>query len=134
MGYKKRYKRRRSGDGWGSAISDVAGIASKFGPKGALITGVAGFIFFYLIIPWILVEWAEHNKAKMTGQHAAIFGKLLDDIFVRRFIHPSEWVGIAILLICTSVACWKVVTRTDLDRSSQRDVTSLGKLLARFLD
>ena len=133
MGYNRRY-RRRSKNGFGSAVSDTVEIATKFGPRGTLIAGCVGFAFFYYVLPWALVVWADHNKAKMVGQNAAIFGTLLDEIFLRRFIHPSEWAGIAILLVCIAISCWKAVTCTDLDRSSQRGLTGIGKLLARFFD
>jgi hypothetical protein len=134
MGYNRRYSRRRSKNSFGSVVSDTVAIATKFGPRGTLIAGCVGFAFFYYVLPWAIVSWAGHNKAKMVGQNAAIFGKLLDDIFLRRFIHPSEWAGIAILLICIAVACCKAITRTDLDQSGQRSLTGLGKLLARLFD
>lgn len=70
----------------------------------------------------------------MNGQHAALFGKLLDDIFIRRFIHPAEWAGIAILVACVLLACWKAFTRKDLNRKDERQLSVGAKLLARFLD
>lgn len=134
MGYNRRYSKRRSSSGLGFAVSDVAAIADRFGPKGTLITGGLGFVFFYYLMPWLLMAWANHNKAGMTGAHAGTFSQILDDIFIRRFVHPSEWAGIAILLICVALACWKAATRSDFDRSTRNDLTGLGKLLARFLD
>jgi hypothetical protein len=134
MGYNKRYKKRRSSSGYGSTISDMASIANFFGPKGALIVGIAGFSFFYFIVPWALVAWADHNKAKMIGQHADIFARLLDEVFVKRFIHPSEWMGIAVLIIGMAIACWKALTPAKIDRSDERQLAGLGKLLSRLLD
>lgn len=135
MGYNKRYsKRHRSGSGFGSVVSDTAAIANAFGPEGAIITGIIGFGFFYFVMPWLLMGWENDNKAKMTGPLAGIFGKMLDEIFFRRFIHPCEWAGVAILLACTAVACWKVCTYAKLDRYDQRHLSFIAKLLARVLD
>lgn len=130
----RRYKKKGGGSGFGSAVSDSASIANKRGPKGALITGILGFILFYFILPLLMLNWVEHNKAKMGGQHAAMFGKMLDEIFWRRFIHPSEWAGIAILIICVAFAVWKAISNINIDRHDERSVTLLGKIAARFLD
>ncbi len=135
MAYKRRYRRKgRSGSGLGGAVNDAGTLASMFGPQGALITGVIGFAFFYWLVPALLVAWANHNKAKMTGATAEAMGQVIDVVFLKRFINPSEWAGIAILILCVVIACWKAFTRTDLDHDSRRDVGLLARLLARFLD
>lgn len=131
---RKRYSGRRAGNGKGSVVFDSAAIANSLGPRGALITGVFGYITFYFLFPAALDAWADYNKAKMAGPLAPIFGKLLDDIFLRRFIHPCEWAGIAILLVCLTIATWKAISRTDLNREDEQHLTTLGKVLARFLD
>lgn len=116
-------------------VGDFACIANRLSPKGALVAGVIGFFSLYFVIPWMLVAWAEHNKAKMSaGAVGQAMGKLLDEIFIRRFIHPAEWAGIAVLLVCLGIAVWKAYTRTDLDYGSRRDASALAKLLARLLD
>lgn len=132
--YRKRRYRRRSGGGFGSMIGDTAIIASRFGPKGALTTGVVGFVFFYFVVPWALAAWADHNKAKMVGQNAAVFSKVLDEIFLRRFIHPSEWAGIAILIAGIAIASWKAFTHFDVSERGANDVGWFAKIIARFLD
>ncbi len=115
--------------------SDTGAIANKFGPKGALITGCVGFIALYFVIPALLHMWAENTKAKLSaGPVGNAMRQVLDEVFIRRFIHPSEWAGIAVLLLCAVIACWKALTRTDLDYQGQRDMNSLAKLIARFLD
>lgn len=137
MSYGKRRNHRRHGrssQGFGSMVGDTAAIASKFGPRGALTTGLIGFTALYFIIPWLLVLWADHNKASMKGQMASVMGQLLDEIFIRRFIRPSEWAGIAVLLVCVGIATWKAFTRTDLDYGERREMSTLAKLIARFLD
>lgn len=116
-------------------VGDFASIADNLSPKGALITGALGFIALYFVIPWMLIAWAEHNKAKLSsGTVGQAMGKMLDEIFIRRFIHPAEWAGIAVLLVCIGIAAWKAYTRTDLERGNRRAASTLAKLLARFLD
>ena len=133
---KRRYynkRRGRSSNGFGGMVNDTAAIANKLGPKGALITGILGFLSFYFAFPWILVAWSDHNRAKMTGQLAPMMGQLLDDVFLRRFIHPLEWAGIAVLIVCIGISCWKTVTRTDLNYKMERDAAWLAKIIARFV-
>lgn len=135
MSYNRRYSNhRRSNSNLGSVVSDAATIANAFGPKGAVITGLIGFGFFYFTMPWLLMEWENDSKARMVGPLAALSGKMLDEIFFRRFIHPCEWAGIAILITCVTIACWKACTDTELDRYSQQQLSSIAKLFARFLD
>lgn len=129
---RRRYERRNLG--WGTSVSDSAYVASRFGPKGAIGAGVGGFILFYYGIPWALTAWANHNKAKLVGQHSAILSKLLDDIFLRRFIHPSEWAGIAILLVCSALAVWKLFCGGQISGTERDSLTGRAKLLARLLD
>jgi len=133
MGRRKKHS-RRSSNSIGSVVSDSAAIANGLGAKGALIVGIVGFLTFYFFLPFVLAAWADYNKAKMVGPLAPVFEKLLDGVLFRRFIHPCEWAGIAILLVCAAVATWKVVTQTNLERDGEHNVTVLGKLLARFLD
>lgn len=132
----RRYsrKRGRSAGSLGGMVGESATIANKLGPRGALTTGLIGFTALYFIIPWLLVLWADHNKASMKGQMASVMGQLLDEIFIRRFIRPSEWAGIAVLLVCVGIATWKAFTRTDLDYRERRNVSALARLIARFLD
>lgn len=138
MGYPQRRKYRkqgRSSSGFGGMIRDLAFIANKLSPTGALITGIFGFLTLYFVIPWMLAAWAEHNKATMSsGAVGQAMGKLLDGIFIRRFIHPAEWAGIAVLLVCLGIAVWKAYTQTNLDYESRRNASALAKLFARFLD
>lgn len=134
---KRRYYRKggRSSNGFGSMVGDAAAIANKFGPKGALIAGGIGFVGFYFIVPWLLTLWVEHNKAKMSaGVVGNAMRQVLDEVFIRRFIHPAEWAGIAVLLVCIGIACWKALTRTDLNHRDRRDISTLAKLIARLLD
>ena len=132
----RRYRKRsRSSSGFGGMVGDAADIANKFGPRGTLITGAVGFVSLYWVMPWLLTLWAEHNKAKLSaGAVGNAMRQVLDEVFIRRFIHPSQWAGIAVLLVCIGLACWKAYARTDLDYGDRRDMGTLAKLLARFLD
>jgi 4-amino-4-deoxy-L-arabinose transferase-like glycosyltransferase len=118
----------------GGTVSDLADIANKFGPGGALITGVVGFILFYFAVPWLIEAWATHNKARVIGQLAPLWAKMVDEMFLRRFIHPAEWAGIAILLVCATVAIWKAITEQDMEHHTRRDAAWLSKLIARLFD
>ncbi|PQA78076.1 hypothetical protein [Rhodoferax sp. TS-BS-61-7] len=134
MAYNKRRYRKRNSVTLSSTIGDLGAIANWFGPKGALITGVAGFILLYFVIPGLIQDWIDYNKAKMTGQLAAPMGKLLDDAVLRRFIRPSEWAGIATLILCSVISIWKAVTNSGLDSTEQKEASFWSRLLARFLD
>jgi hypothetical protein len=113
----------------------MVSIAANFGTRGALITGGVGFVLFYFIVPDLLCLWASQAKAQMSsGIIGNSMTQFFDSIFIRRFIHPSKWAAIPILIGCILVACWKALTRTDLNYESQRDMTWFAKLLARFLD
>lgn len=115
MAYKRNYRRRRSGNNLGSAVVDMGAIANKFGPKGALITGVIGFVVLYFLIPAALEAWLEYNKAKMTGPTTSV---------ITRFIRVSEGAGIVVLLLCTAIADWKNTegkTQRELKRASKSE-------------
>ena len=128
------YRRRRSRNGFGSTVADSAAIANRLSPRGAFITGALGFSLFYFVLPWLLTTWANHNKAKMTGELASMWAKMIDEIFLRRFIHPSELAGIAILIVSTFIGVWKLATWQSLSRQSERDASFLSRLFSRWLD
>lgn len=133
MGYNNRYKRRKSVT-LSSTVGDIGAIANWFGPKGAFITGAAGFTIFYFCIPTLLHVWADQNKASMSGPLAPIMANLLDSIFMRRFIGPSEWAGIAMLCLGSVISLWKLIANSEMSSVQQREVTFWSKLVARFFD
>ena len=133
MGSRYHY-RRRSRNSFGSAIADSASTASRLSARGAFVLGGFGFLLFYLLLPWLLHAWAEYNKAKMTGSLAPMWGKMIDEVFLRRFVHPSELAGIAILVVCSFIGVWKLVTSRDLARRDVRDASFLSRLVSRWLD
>ncbi len=134
MAYTRNYRRRRSANNLGSAVGDMGAIANKFGPKGALIVGVIGFVVLYFLIPAALEAWLEYNKAKMTGSAASVARQVLDMIFNARFIRVSEWAGIAALLLCSAIAASKALTQESVSYQGQKDAGFFAKIFARFLD
>lgn len=133
MGSRYRY-RRRSRNSFGSAIADSASTASRISARGAFVLGGFGFVLFYLSLPWFLRAWAEYNEAKMTGSLAPTWAKIFDEVLLRRFIHPSELAGIAILVVCSFIGVWKLFTSRDLARRDVRDASFLSRLVSRWLD
>lgn len=96
--------------------------------------GWLGFALFYLVLPWLLHAWAEHNKAKLNGSLGPMWAKMIDEVFLRRFIHPSELAGIAILVVCSFIGVWKLFASRDLARRDVRDASFLSRLVSRWLD
>lgn len=119
---RRRYSRRGRG-GLSSAVDDTAHIATTFGPVGALWTGVIGFGVFYTVLPLCMIAWTEERKASLKGPAAAAFANLLDQVLWHRFVSPCQWAGIAILLVCSAIAVWKLL---DLDDLNDEDVTFLS--------
>lgn len=133
-GRRRHYRRRRSSNDFAGMVGDSAEIASRLSPEGAVLTGVGGFVLLCFLVPWLLTLWADHNKANMKGQYASLMGKLLDDIFIQRFIHPSELAGIAVLLVCLCIAAWKLFSMTEPDYHDRRSMGTLARILARWFD
>jgi len=104
----RRSYRRQRGDSLADVVVDCAHIAARSGPLGAFITGTVGFAIFYALLPAALLAWTDANKVKLDGPLAAAFASLLDQITWYRFIEPCQWCGIAILLVCWTIALWKV--------------------------
>jgi hypothetical protein len=94
-----------------------------------------GFVLLYFVAPWGMEAWLEHSKANLS--HSAVgdaLRQVLDNIFQRRFIHPFELAGIAVLLVSFGVAAWKAYTEEDLTRAQVQGGSFLAKLFARLLD
>lgn len=134
MDYNERRYRKRNSVTLGSTVGDFGAIANWFGPKGAFITGVVGFILFYFLIPGLLHSWVAETKATMTGQTAPAMRQFLDVVFLRRFIHPCEWAGIAILLLGCVISIWKLATNSGVSSTQQKEASFWSMFLARFLD
>lgn len=128
-----RRRHRRRDDSLGSVVDDSVRVAAGFGPVGALTIGAIGFAVFYAILPIALMTWIDANKAKLVGPAAAALANLLDQVMWHRFISPSQWVGVAILLACSAIAAWKVFISDALTDTELSAASLSAKLLARLL-
>lgn len=77
-------------------------------------------------------EYAE-SKANLKGPAAAAFANLLDQVMWHRFISPCQWAGIAILLVCSAIAIWKCLDRTDLDDEKANLLSAVSKVVSRLI-
>ena len=127
-----RYGRHRRGC-LSEAVDDSARIAAKFGPLGALWTGVIGFAVFYGGLPACISAWSEESKANLKGPAAAAFANLLDQVMWHRFISPCQWAGIAILLVCSAIAFWKYSDQAELDDEEVTFLGAVSKVVARLI-
>lgn len=125
--------RQRFGNSLGSIVNDLAHIASRFGPMGALTTGAIGFAIFYAAIPLGLVAWVDANKLQSVGPATAVFASLLDQVIWQRVIGPCQWAGIATLLVCWSIAAWKVYSTDPLTNEELAGASWVAKMLAKLL-
>lgn len=130
-------RRRRSGrhgrDLLGSVVDDLAHIAARLGPIGALTTGALGFAVFYALLPLALIAWTHANAAKLSGPAATTFATLLDQVMWQRLIGPCQWTGTGILLACCAIAMWKLLFRAHLSNDEINRTSWAAKILARLL-
>ncbi|QRY31888.1 hypothetical protein JVX96_00740 [Variovorax sp. PDNC026] len=129
---RRRYS-RRSRSGLSAAVEDTAHIAAKFGPLGALWTGVIGFAVFYAGIPACILAWSEESKANLKGPTATAFANLLDQVMWHRLISPCQSAGLAILLACSAIAIWKYLDWTSLDGENVNFLSAISKVVSRFI-
>ncbi|MDP1705840.1 MAG: hypothetical protein Q8K01_07950 [Sulfurimicrobium sp.] len=130
----KYRSRRYRKSGIGAMVTDSAAIAAKMTPQKAILWGFFSFGFLYYFIPWVLTAWLEYNKTKMNGLTGAGMGQMLDHVFIRRFIHPLEWAGIACLVACLAIAAWKMLTDGGVSSAGTNNTSWVARLVARFLD
>lgn len=119
----RRCYRRHGRGGLSAALDDTAHIASSFDPVGALSTGAIGFAFFHTVLPLCMMAWTAEHKASPKGPAAAALAIMLDQIMWHRFILACQWAGIAILVVCSAIAVWKLLDRAE---PHDEDVTFLG--------
>lgn len=124
--------RRRGRSSLGSLVDDSAHIASRFGPGGAMVTGAVGFTLLYAVFPVALLRWAAANNAKMTGSMTSELSGLVEQMLWIRVIEPMQWAGVAVLLVCTAIAIWKLLCEFDIAKEDISVMSTLAKLLARF--
>jgi len=127
----RRYRHRR--DSLSSAVDDSAYIAARFGPAGALWTGVIGFAVFYTALPICIMAWTTDRKATLKGPAAAAFASMLDHVMWHNFISPSQRVGVAILLVCSTISIWKYLGQAELNGDKVTLLSALSKALSRLI-
>lgn len=131
-GGRRRYRHRSCGS-LGSVVNDSAHIAVRFGPVGAMATGIVGFTLFHAVLPMLFTAWAEGNKAKLASPAATTLAKLIDSVMLHRFINPSEWAGIAILIVCSGIALWKLLRDDETSFHEIEAASWLAKSAAKHL-
>lgn len=129
---RRRY-RRRGRNSLGSLVDDSAYIASRFGPVGAMVTGAVGFTLLYAVIPIVLLKWTAVHNAEMVGSMATELSNLVNQMVWIRVIEPMQWAGVAVLLVCTAISIWKLVLEFDLGGEDISLMSTLAKLIARFI-
>lgn len=128
----RRYRRHRR-TSLGSLVDDSVHIAGKFGPVGAVVTGIIGFTGFYAALPLTIMSWVEGRKALLTGPAAAAMAGVLDQVMLHRLIAPFQWAGIAILVGCSGIAAWKLLSDDGFTDDQLAGVSWVARLAAKFL-
>lgn len=134
MSYRRRRYRHRSSGSFGSVVNDSAHIAVRFGPVGAMVTGIVGFTLFHAVLPALFTAWAEANKAKLASPVSTALAKFIDNVMLHRFINPSEWAGIAILIVCSGIALWKLLRDDEPSFHEIEAASWLAKSAAKQLE
>lgn len=124
--------RRRGRNSPGSLVDDSAYIASRFGPGGAMVTGAVGFTLLYTVLPAALLRWTAAQNAKLSGSMAIELSSLVDQMVWIRVIDPMQWAGVAVLLVCTAIAIWKLLCEFEPTGEDISLMSTLAKLIARF--
>lgn len=129
----RRSYRPHGRGGLSTAVDDTAHIAASFGPVGALCTGAIGFAVFYTVLPLCMMAWTAERKASIKGPAAAAFASLLDQVMWHRLISPCQCAGIAILLVCSAIAVWKLLDRAELNDECVTFLSFISKGISRVI-
>lgn len=129
----RHHYRRGRRDSLYSVVDDTARIAARFGPVGALWTGVIGFTVFYAALPACMMAWTTDRKATLKAPAAAAFANLLDQVMWHRFISPCQWAGVAILLVCSAIAIWKHLGPANLNDNDVTFLSAASKAVSRLI-
>lgn len=129
----RRRCRRHRQDTFASIVDDSAHFASRCGPAGALATGLTAFVVFYAVLPMCVMAWIDSNKAKLAGPAASAFAQALDHVASHRFVEPSQWVGIASLLVCTTIALWKHLEQAELSYEEVSLISTVARFVSSLL-
>lgn len=129
----RRSYRPHGRGGLSTEVDDTAHIAASFGPVGALWTGTIGFAVFYTALPLCMMAWTAERKASIKGPAAAAFASLLDQVMWHRLISPCQCAGIAILLVCSAIAVWKLLDRAELNDECVTFLSFISKGISRLI-
>jgi hypothetical protein len=121
---RRRYRRKSSLAS--SIVRDVAYVGNRVSWRASLIYGVALFVAFYWIVPALLLHWLERLRTNPLYP-------LLDAVFARR-VHWSQWLAVALALLCGFFALRAYFRADPLARRHERRAGFLSRLLARWID
>lgn len=114
MSNSQRHFQNRHRSAQGAAIADAGFIAARFGPKSVVITGLVGFLCFYVAGPYLLESWLESSEARLSAQNSAGMGHVLDAFVSRPLVRPSQWIDVSILILCSVIALRKFARNNEI--------------------
>lgn len=117
--------RRRRSDA-AQVAGDTAFIANKLPWWGAALFGVFSFVLFYWVLPW----WIN-SRIETLGNSA--LRPAVESILGRR-VHWSQYVAIALALICGFFAVRNYFRVDRLKYREVNDASFLARILAKYLD
>lgn len=123
MAYR-RYRRKSSKSG--SLVADTARAANRLSWAGSSALGAVFFVSFY----WLLPAALNHLHDYLQGN---IYLPIVEPLFEKRN-HWSQWLAIALGLICAFFAVRNYFGAGRLDRNGERQVGFISRLLARWID
>jgi len=82
------------------------------------------FTFFY----WVVPAWIMRNFESMQGN---MYRPLIESLLIRR-LHWSQWLAIALALVCAFFAVRNYFMMEQLDRSGERNVNFFSRIIARL--
>lgn len=121
---RRRYRRKSSLAG--SIVRDVAYVGNRVTWHFSLIYGAVLFIAFYWIVPALLLHRLERLRTNPLYP-------LLEVVFARR-VHWSQWLAVALALLCGFFALRAYFRSARLTSNGERRTGFASRLLARHLD
>lgn len=85
------------------------------------------FIVFY----WAVPAWLNYQLSTVDSH--SVLRPVVEMLFARR-VHWVQWLGIALSLICAFFAIYNYLELRRLNKGEERDVSILGRLIARFIN
>ncbi len=99
----------------------------------AISGGVWVAIRVHTLLPLCMMAWTAERKASLKGPAAAAFASLLDQVMWHRFILPCQWAGIAILVVCSAIAVWKLLDRAEFHDEDVTFLSFISKSISRLI-